>query len=154
MTWWHGGMGRRRAAPTSRAVLSCAVTGQVRRDVLPHRICGWSFRARGVSVASSICAPRRHRAQTRATPGQRSRGRRWPRASSDHAGVRDGQRPADLCTVKYMYMQVSELTRSPTPDIEALVDGAWPQQRLLKNAPVDVDRADLSQLFGQAMSYW
>ena len=51
--------------------------------------------------------------------------------------------PSGLCAVGYQ-----------ESDIEALVDGAWPQQRLLKNAPVDVDRADLSQLFGQAMSYW
>eukprot|EP00937_MAST-01D_sp_MAST-1D-sp2_P006179 g6179.t1 len=39
-------------------------------------------------------------------------------------------------------------------DIGALVDGAWPQQRLLSNAPVEVQRQDLSHLFGDAMQYW
>jgi hydroxyacid-oxoacid transhydrogenase len=39
-------------------------------------------------------------------------------------------------------------------DCAALADGAWPQQRLLKNAPVDIDTASLSEMFGGALSYW
>lgn len=39
-------------------------------------------------------------------------------------------------------------------DASALADGAWPQQRLLNNAPVDVDRALLTRAFEQALMYW
>ncbi|MGB0964482.1 MAG: alcohol dehydrogenase, partial [Mycobacterium sp.] len=39
-------------------------------------------------------------------------------------------------------------------DAPALVDGAWPQQRLLKNAPVEVDEALLIRAFEQALAYW
>lgn len=39
-------------------------------------------------------------------------------------------------------------------DVDALVSGAHPQQRLLQNAPVAMDKPVLSDLFGDAMSYW
>jgi alcohol dehydrogenase class IV len=39
-------------------------------------------------------------------------------------------------------------------DLDALTDGALPQQRLLCNAPVAVDRAALKELFRSALSYW
>jgi hypothetical protein len=39
-------------------------------------------------------------------------------------------------------------------DARALADGAWPQQRLLGNAPVDVDKDWLASTFAQALSYW
>ena len=39
-------------------------------------------------------------------------------------------------------------------DVEALRAGAWPQQRLLKNAPIPVDEALLERLFGSALAYW
>ncbi|HEX5144707.1 MAG TPA: hydroxyacid-oxoacid transhydrogenase [Mycobacterium sp.] len=39
-------------------------------------------------------------------------------------------------------------------DCAALVDGAWPQQRLLRNAPCDVSRTDLAELFADSMEYW
>lgn len=39
-------------------------------------------------------------------------------------------------------------------DTSALADGAWPQQRLLNNAPVPVDRDMLAATFQQAMHYW
>lgn len=39
-------------------------------------------------------------------------------------------------------------------DCAALVDGAWPQQRLLGNAPVETGRAELTELFRSAMGYW
>jgi alcohol dehydrogenase class IV len=40
------------------------------------------------------------------------------------------------------------------PDIDALSAGAYAQQRLLTNAPRDVGRGDLAQLFRGAMRYW
>lgn len=39
-------------------------------------------------------------------------------------------------------------------DTSALTDGAWPQQRLLSNAPVEVDKAMLTGTFEQALRYW
>ncbi|BBY99180.1 hydroxyacid-oxoacid transhydrogenase [Mycolicibacterium fallax] len=39
-------------------------------------------------------------------------------------------------------------------DCAALVDGSWPQQRLLQNAPRDIDRDDLAGFFGAALRYW
>jgi hydroxyacid-oxoacid transhydrogenase len=39
-------------------------------------------------------------------------------------------------------------------DIDALVAGAAPQQRLLANAPMHVGEAELGTLFTNAMEYW
>ena len=39
-------------------------------------------------------------------------------------------------------------------DAQALAEGAWPQQRLLGNAPIDFDEALLAETFGDAMRYW
>ena len=39
-------------------------------------------------------------------------------------------------------------------DIPALTEGALPQQRLLKNAPREIDGAALSGLFRDALAYW
>jgi len=39
-------------------------------------------------------------------------------------------------------------------DLDALVDRAYPQQRLLQNAPLPVSREDLRDLFSDAMRYW
>jgi len=39
-------------------------------------------------------------------------------------------------------------------DLDALTDGALPQQRLLCNAPLAVDRTILKELFRTALSYW
>ena len=38
--------------------------------------------------------------------------------------------------------------------IDALATGAEPQYRVMKNAPIDVDRAALERLFASAMRYW
>ena len=39
-------------------------------------------------------------------------------------------------------------------DIPALTEGALPQQRLLNNAPREIDGAALSGLFRDALAYW
>lgn len=39
-------------------------------------------------------------------------------------------------------------------DIAALTEGAFPQQRLLQNAPREMDKPALAELFGRAMRYW
>jgi len=39
-------------------------------------------------------------------------------------------------------------------DVDALTDGAYPQQRVIKNAPRDVSKDDLRGIFRNAMRYW
>jgi alcohol dehydrogenase class IV len=39
-------------------------------------------------------------------------------------------------------------------DCATLVDGAWPQQRLLQNAPIECDKPTLVELFEGAVRYW
>ncbi len=39
-------------------------------------------------------------------------------------------------------------------DVDALTEGAYPQQRVIKNAPRDVSKDDLRGLFRNAMRYW
>jgi hydroxyacid-oxoacid transhydrogenase len=39
-------------------------------------------------------------------------------------------------------------------DCPTLAEGAWPQQRLLQNAPVDSDESVLEDLFHNALRYW
>jgi hydroxyacid-oxoacid transhydrogenase len=39
-------------------------------------------------------------------------------------------------------------------DLAPLTEGAWPQQRLLQNAPREMTRPVLTQLFRQALRYW
>ena len=38
--------------------------------------------------------------------------------------------------------------------IDRLVEGTLPQQRLLANAPIPVEREDIAGLFARAMHYW
>ena len=39
-------------------------------------------------------------------------------------------------------------------DCTTLADGAWPQQRLLQNAPVESDKSLLTKMFQGAVRYW
>jgi alcohol dehydrogenase class IV len=39
-------------------------------------------------------------------------------------------------------------------DVPALVDGAYPQRRVMSNSPRDASRDDLAELFRGAMKYW
>ncbi len=51
--------------------------------------------------------------------------------------------PNGLCGVGY-----------ETSDLASLVEGAFPQKRLLNNAPIPIDREQLTALFDGAMTYW
>ncbi len=39
-------------------------------------------------------------------------------------------------------------------DIPLLVEGAWPQRRVIENAPLQVTKEDLAQIYKDAMQYW
>ena len=39
-------------------------------------------------------------------------------------------------------------------DVPPLTEGAYPQRRLMDNAPLEISKVALSGLFQDAMSYW
>ncbi len=39
-------------------------------------------------------------------------------------------------------------------DVDALADGAYPQRRLLDNAPVDINKEQLKGIYRDALKYW
>ena len=39
-------------------------------------------------------------------------------------------------------------------DLDALTEGAYPQQRVIKNAPRDVSKEELKGIFRSALRYW
>ena len=39
-------------------------------------------------------------------------------------------------------------------DLEALTEGAFPQKRLIDNAPLPIGRGQLRDLFKKALKYW
>ena len=39
-------------------------------------------------------------------------------------------------------------------DLEALTEGAFPQKRLIDNAPLAIGRGQLRDLFKKALRYW
>jgi hydroxyacid-oxoacid transhydrogenase len=39
-------------------------------------------------------------------------------------------------------------------DCGTLAEGAWPQQRLLQNAPIECDQSSLAAMFQGGIRYW
>lgn len=74
-------------------------------------------------------------------------------AGLEDAGALLGAHLAKLMRATGMPNGLSALGYAPA-DLEALTDGAFPQQRLLKNAPLAVGRDQLKGLFSSAMHYW
>jgi len=74
-------------------------------------------------------------------------------ASLDDAGEVLCARLIELMRATGMPNGLSAL-RYTREDVGALVEGAFPQQRLLKNAPLDVSRGDLERLYARALTYW
>lgn len=72
-------------------------------------------------------------------------------ASADAAELMSG-RLLELMRAADMPLGLSELGYHES-DASRLADGAWPQQRLLVNAPYAVDEAELQSLFSSAMHY-
>jgi len=109
----------------------------------------------GMSVIVNAPAVFRHTAP--ACPGRHLDVARWLGADVSAVGgreagevlasrleqlIRSARFPAGLSVMGY-----------GEDDLDALTEGAWPQQRLLCNAPLEVDRPVLKDLFRAALSY-
>ncbi len=74
-------------------------------------------------------------------------------ATNADAGEVLAGRVIDLMRATAMPNGISALGFDQT-HLEALASGAEPQYRVIRNAPKDVDRAELKSLFGAALRYW
>jgi hydroxyacid-oxoacid transhydrogenase len=74
-------------------------------------------------------------------------------AGADDAGEALAGRVIGLMRAAGIPNGLSDLGFGPA-DVDALATGAEPQYRVIRNAPKDVSRDDLKNLFGAAMRYW
>jgi len=110
----------------------------------------------GMSVI--VNAPSVFRNTAIAAPDRHLDGARWLGADARGAGPEDagevvGARIVELMKATGIPNGVGGVGYGET-DIPALIDGTLPQQRLLKNAPVEVEAEDLHRMFEGAMRYW
>jgi alcohol dehydrogenase class IV len=136
--------------------MSYAVSGLVHEYRAPHYPQEVPFVPHGMSVV--LNAPSVYRFTASACPD-----RHLDAAQHLGADLR-GATPADAGEVLagqiIKFMQATQFPGGLSSigfserDLDALVDGAWPQQRVIKNAPREVSRDDLKQLFRGALAYW
>ena len=136
--------------------MSYAVSGLVREYRAPHYPQGDPFVPHGMSVV--LNAPSVYRYTAVACPD-----RHLDAAHRLGADMR-GATPADAGEVLAgQIIKFMKATKFPgglssigfsERDVDALVEGTWPQQRVIKNAPREVSRDDLRELFRGAMAYW
>jgi alcohol dehydrogenase class IV len=74
-------------------------------------------------------------------------------AHSDHGGELLAMRVAELMKQIGMPNGIAEVGYAAS-DIPALVEGVMPQQRLLTNAPCEITRDTLAELFAGSERYW
>lgn len=136
--------------------MSYAVAGLVRDFRVPDYPDDHAMVPHGMSVI--VNAPAVFRFTAGACPERHLEVARWLGAESGDAGqseagevlaerleclMRHARFPGGLAAIGYA-----------ESDLDALTEGALPQQRLLCNAPLAVDRAVLKELFRSALSYW
>ena len=136
--------------------MSYAVSGLVREYRAPHYPQHEPFVPHGMSVV--LNAPSVYRFTASACPD-----RHLDAAQRLGADMR-GATPADAGEVLAgQIIRFMQATKFPgglgsigfsERDVDALVEGTWPQQRVIKNAPRAVTRGDLRELFRGAMAYW
>ena len=110
----------------------------------------------GMSVI--VNAPSVFRFTAEACPDQHLEAAQWlggevRDAALGDAGEALAQRLVELMKITDMPNGLSGVGYSED-DIADLTEGAFPQQRLLKNAPRDIGHETLSGLFQGAMAYW
>ena len=54
----------------------------------------------------------------------------------------------------YRLMQATGMVGYPEADVGELAKGAFPQHRLLKNAPRELATGDLEGIYRDALRYW
>lgn len=136
--------------------MAYAVAGLV-RDFHPHGYPGDEpIVPHGMSVILNAPATFRLTAHTdpaRHLEAARQLGADAPDAALDDAGTVLADHLIELMRAVGMPNGLGGVGYSGS-DTTALADGAWPQQRLLSNAPLDVDKALLAVTFEQALQYW
>ncbi len=136
--------------------LSYAVSGLVRDWQVPGYPEGKTLVPHGMAVVlnnpsvwryTAACSPERHlQAAQRLGADIRD-------ARNSDAGEALAGRVVELMRATGMPNGLAALGFSAA-DLDALATGAEPQYRVIKNAPKDVSRADLVDLFRAALSYW
>ncbi|MDW3177776.1 MAG: hydroxyacid-oxoacid transhydrogenase [Acidimicrobiia bacterium] len=110
----------------------------------------------GMSVIVNAPSVFRHTAAV--TPERHLDGARWLGADASDAAISEAGE-----VLSERIIELMRRTGMPnglhgvgfgTDDIDALVDGSMKQRRLLDNAPIEIDREVLSDLYVGAASYW
>ena len=136
--------------------MSYAVSGLVREYRAPHYPQHEPFVPHGMSVV--LNAPSVYRFTASACPDRHLDAARHLGADTRGATPADAGEVLAGQIVKFM-----QATQFPgglgsigftERDLDALVEGTWPQQRVIRNAPREVSRDDLRELFRGAMAYW
>lgn len=136
--------------------MSYAVSGLVREYHAPHYPQHEPFVPHGMSVV--LNAPSVYRFTAAACPDRHLDAARRLGADVRGAAPKDSGEALSGQIIKFM-----RATKFPggltsigfsERDLDALVEGTWPQQRVLRNAPREVTRDDLRELFRGAMAYW
>jgi hydroxyacid-oxoacid transhydrogenase len=138
--------------------LSYAVSGLARDFHLPGYPQGKTLVPHGMAVVlnnpsvwryTAPCSPERHvhaarslGASVEVKPGD-----------AEEAGEALAGRVIELMRAAGVPNGLSALGFTPR-DVDSLAAGAEPQWRVIRNAPKDVSRDDLKDLFGGAMKYW
>ena len=136
--------------------MSYAVSGLVREYRAPHYPQHEPFVPHGMSVV--LNAPSVYRFTAAACPDRHLDAAQ--RLGADMRGATPTDAGEVLAGQIIKFMQATKFPgglRSigfAERDLDALVEGTWPQQRVIKNAPREVSRDDLKELFRGAMAYW
>ena len=136
--------------------LSYAVSGLAKNWHVPGYPEGKSLVPHGMAVVlnnpsvwryTAPCCPERH------LHGAHCLGAQVDGARPEDAGEVLAKRVIELMRATDMPNGLTALGFDAT-HLEALTTGAEPQYRVIKNAPKDVPREDLTDLFRAALSYW
>jgi alcohol dehydrogenase class IV len=136
--------------------MSYAVSGLVREYRAPHYPQAEPFIPHGMAVV--LNAPSVYRFTASACPDRHLDGARLLGADVRGAAPEDAGEILAAIIIKFM-----QATKFPNglgavgfsdADVARLVEGAFPQQRVLANAPKAVTREDLGKLFSGALAYW
>ena len=138
--------------------LSYAVSGLVKNFQLPGYPSGKTLVPHGMAVVlnnpsvwryTAPCSPERHVEAARSLGAEAD----VRPGDAEEAGEALAGRVIALMRAAGIPNGLSALGFA-AGDVDALAAGAEPQWRVIRNAPKDVSRDDLKELFGAAMRYW